>query len=97
MTKMYVQDKIDDALWEAKLAVLRESTELETHVYVMAALTDLLACEVADWTIKEHEMFLVSNGIDTMDEQDDLKESLKLTLFKTLKSVVDDWKRCAGC
>ena len=97
MSKTYIQDKLDDTLWEAKLVLLQGGSEIETHVCAMAALVELLAYEVANWTVREHEDTLLTNGIDPCDEQDDLKDSIKLSLFKCLKDVVEDWKKCAGC
>lgn len=93
----YLQDKMEDALFEAKLAGMRDG-KMPNEVYVdtVASLVRMIASEVANQTILEHEVFLNASGIDAADEQDDLEESIRLTVFKSLKGVVEDWKRCSG-
>lgn len=93
----YLQDKMEDALFEAKLAGMRDG-QMPNEVYVdtVASLVRMIANEVANQTILEHEVFLNASGLDAADEQDDLEQSIRLTVFKSLKGVVEDWKRCAG-
>lgn len=93
----YLQDKLEDTLFEAKLAGMRDG-QMPNEVYVdtVASLVRMIASEVANQTILEHEVFLNASGIDTAEEQEDLEQSIRLTVFKSLKGVVEDWKRCAG-
>lgn len=90
----YIQDKVDDALFEAKLKQLRDG-EMPNGVYVdtVASLVRIVTSEVVNQTMIEHEAYLLSNGIDEEQEREDLDETLRVNVFRALRDSVESWKR----